>query len=526
MQENDKDLSSTKDLFFNNIAHEFRTPLSLIISPAQQLLHEIDNPVHHQKLKMINRNAIYLKQLIDQLLALAKIDDGQEGLKIHGINGGEFFKELFMPFNALAEIKSISYNYKIVGLDKLLFIDTLKIKIILNNLIANAIKFTPEKGEVDVSTICINQTIRIRISDTGIGIKKSKIPHVFDRFYQEDRHVKHYIGTGIGLALCKELVTQLKGKIYVESEPGEGSIFFVEIPCCCSQEEVHETYPNNCIVDTQARKIHKEVPDIESVSKTYEIDENTENPVILLVEDNDEIRTLLKEACDGYTILEANNGQDGVDLAMKYIPRIVVTDLMMPDMDGFEMIEILRGDFRTNHIPVVVVSALNEVQHRLDALAKGASAYIPKPFNLNEVKLQVDNLLALQNKEQSERAKEFLTFKEDLSNVDLRFIENINEVLNQHISEEHFSVENLSVLIGVSRVQLHRKLKAITGYSSSVYIKRYKMAIASNWLTSTSLTVSEVSYKLGYTSVAHFSRSFKEVFDYSPSKYKVMAETK
>ena len=210
-------------------------------------------------------------------------------------------------------------------------------------------------------------------------------------------------------------------------------------------------------------------------------------------------------------------------MAIKYIPRIVVTDLMMPDVDGFELMELLKSDFRTSHIPIVVTSALSEVQHRIDALDKGASAFMPKPFNLKEVQLQIANLLTLQEINPSEDNKYKLVYKSDLSKKDQEFIERLNATITDKMTKEHFGVEDLSNALNISRVQLHRKVTALCGCSSSNYIKRFKMASAAEWLKQESLTISEVAFKLGYTTLAHFSRNFKEEYSISPKEFRANA---
>ncbi|MCT4623077.1 MAG: hybrid sensor histidine kinase/response regulator, partial [Schleiferiaceae bacterium] len=389
----DKDPAfTTKELFFNNVAHEFRTPLSLILSPADQLLGEIDDPVHQQKLILIKRNALYLKQLIDQLLALAKMEDGHDNITYQEVELNMFFEELLTPFFNLAEMHNLEFATDVKVNNEIYLGDIVKWKIVLNNLISNAIKFTPEGGKVDVKVYLTDDVLKVQVNDTGIGISPQKIPHVFDRYYQEQKHINHYIGTGIGLALCKEIAVQLKGDLYVESEVGEGSTFFWDAPLFRTEEEVTKEFPKVTFVEKTEVQIEPTVSKLQNkeelIVKTYEIDENTEEPVVLIAEDNLELRKVLKESLSTYTIVEASNGQEAIELAIKYIPAIVITDLMMPDVDGFELIELLKGDFRTSHIPIVVTSALSEVQHRIDALDKGASAFIPKPFNLKEVKLQ------------------------------------------------------------------------------------------------------------------------------------------
>ena len=444
--------SSTKELFFNNIAHEFRTPLSLILSPSEQLLSEIDNPLHRQKLILVKRNALYIKQLIDQLLALARLEDGKDKVTFQKVNVLDFLNELLDPFSSLAEMNNLGFEVDCSCNSKEVYGDVVKWKIVLNNLVSNGIKFTPEGGKVGVKIYLNDEILKVQVSDTGIGIDPTKIPHVFDRFYQEQRHIKHYIGTGIGLALCKEVTNSLKGDLYVESEVGEGSTFFWSVPLYDTIDQLQKIHPDAEISDYQdifsGHKLDENVQ-VQANSKTYEIDENTEVPVLLIAEDNLEIRKLLKESFDDYMVIEAGNGQEAIELALRYIPKVVITDLMMPDVDGFELIDFLKGDFRTSHIPVVVTSALTEVQHRINALKKGASAYLPKPFNLKEVRLQIDNLLKLQGEIESQRKDQILEYKSDLSKPDQEFIEKLNRIIEDNLSMEHFGVENLSQEFGV-----------------------------------------------------------------------------
>lgn len=518
-----KDLaSSTKELFFNNVAHEFRTPLSLILGPTDQLLNEIEDPVFHQKLTLIKRNALYLKQLIDQLLTLGKMETGHDQVSFQKVSLNAFFTELLQPFKALAELHNLTFK-ETVTLDNSVFIgDLVKWKIVLNNLISNAIKFTPEGGEVEVKVFVHEGLLKVRVYDTGIGISPQKIPHVFDRYYQEQKHINHYLGTGIGLALCKEVTEQLNGDLSVESEVGEGSIFLWNTPLFTEKSDVEKAFDNVSFVDGEEYLSQASGNGVAHtvISKTYEIDEDTEEPVVLIAEDNIEIRGILKDEFSDFKILEANNGQEAIELAIKYIPRIVITDLMMPDVDGFELMELLKGDFRTSHIPIVVTSALSEVQHRIDALDKGASAFLPKPFNLKEVRLQIANLLALQEVNATEETKHKLVQKQDLSQKDQEFIERLNGFIDENMTTEHFGVEDLSNMLHISRVQLHRKVKALCGISTSHYIRRYKLANAAEWLKKGSLSVTEVAYKLGYTSLAHFSRNFKGEFNITPKEFR------
>jgi len=518
----DKDIaSSTKELFFNNIAHEFRTPLSLILSPTDQLLNSLEDPVHKQKLVLIKRNALYLKQLIDQLLALAKMEDGHDQYTFQKILLQNFFEDLLAPFGDLAEMHNIIYKVRQNFTNELVYGDAVKWGIVLKNLISNAIKFTPEGGKVSISAMVENNILKISVKDTGIGIAAQKVPHVFDRYYQEQKHINHYIGTGIGLALCKEMSDQLNAELYVESVAGKGSTFFWNVPLYKTKEEVLSVFEKAEFVDGNSEEwAQPNINNKDRLIKTYHIDENTETDVVLIAEDNIELRKLLVESLSKFEIIEASNGQEAIELAIKYIPKIVITDLMMPDVDGFELMEMLSSDFRTNHIPVIVTSALSEVQHRLDALDKGASAFISKPFNLKEVELHVTNLVKFSNLESEKRNKNWVEYKQNLSNKEQEFVQNMNEILEDNLNEEHFNVEELCGQLGISRVQLHRKVKAMCGCSAAQYIKKHKLAQAAEWLNKGGETISEIAFKLGYSSLAHFSRSFKKEFSLTPKEFK------
>ncbi len=513
--------SSTKELFFNNIAHEFRTPLSLILGPTEQLLNSLDDPIQQQKLILIRRNALYLKQLIDQLLALSKMDDGHDSYHFHKIKLQDFFSNLLSPFSDLAEMHNIKFKIRQDFNDAVYYGDSIKWSIVINNLVSNAIKFTPEGGKVSVLVKVVNKMLSISVKDTGIGIAAKKIPHVFDRYYQEQKHINHYIGTGIGLALCKEISDQLNAEIYVESVAGHGSTFYWNLPLYESEEEVLENYPTAVFTENPEddKKTLKETNQ-DYLIKAYHIDENTENDVVLIAEDNVELRKLLVESLSKFEIIEASNGQEAIELAIKYIPKIVITDLMMPDVDGFELIELLGSDFRTSHIPIIVTSALSDIQHRINALDKGASAFINKPFNLKEVELHVSNLIKISNLEIEKRGNNWMEYKNNLSKVEQEFVQNMNSVIDDSLDEEHFNVEELSGQLGISRVQLHRKVKVMCGCSAAQYIKKYKLAQAAEWLNRGGQTISEIAFRLGYSSLAHFSRSFKKEFGLSPKDFK------
>lgn len=531
------EVDEIKSRFFANISHEFRTPLTLILGPAEKIINS-ESPNPTKEANIIKTNAHRLLELVNQLLDLSKIDAGKLQLKAIKSNIVSFTKNLALSFESLAEAKDI--NLRITS-DKEyieLYFDKDKMTKIIGNLLSNSFKFTQEGGEINIGIKePINNKIEIKISDTGIGIPANELPKLFDRFYQIDSsHTKEYEGTGIGLALVKELVELHQGFISVKStgdnkdKSGKSRTeFTIQFPIGRNHlkdqdiiDEKNILQETDTLLTYEGASNQKDAAMSDSSSIKIKSDNliTESKPIILIVEDNYDMRQFIRESLiKNYLIEEAGNGEQGFRIAEKIIPDLIITDLMMPKMDGSELTKRLKSDERTSHIPVIVLTAKSGKEDLLEGLETGADEYITKPFNTKELKIRIANLLNLRKHIQEKVSKgDFKGIQSDkkLKLIDQKFLDKVNIVIDNHLSKEEFSIEELSVEIGMSRTQLHRKLKALTGKSASQYLRTLRLNKAKQMIQNGEGNISEIAYLVGFSSPAYFSRCFKEEFGYPP----------
>ena len=547
-----------KSSFFANISHEFRTPLTLILGPAEKIISDTSEDVKKDA-GTIRKNSKRLLELIGQLLDLSRLEAGKLKLEASKGNIVSFVKGVALSFESLAESKDISL---IINSEKdfiEMYFDREKMMKILTNILSNAFKFTPEEGKITVSIKeCQSEldskspTVRkmlkqsdlggqhdkmiefveIKIRDTGIGIAVEEIPKLFDRFYQVDgTHTREYEGTGIGLALTKELVEFHYGSITVESEKCEingWAEFTVSFPLGRNHLKDEE------ILLTDEKLNESRIPmvsiDTENGGKTNEDLQNNNNSeddktIILVVEDNYDMREYIKESLSkNYVIEEAINGEQGVRKAQKIIPDLIVSDMMMPKMDGNELTKIIKNDERTSHIPIIILTAKANYEDKLEGLETGADDYLTKPFDIKELQVRIRNLISIRKTLQIKYSKiENIILeekKEKLSSIDEKFMCRVIEVIEKHISEEEFNIEEFCSEVAMSRTQLHRKLKALTGKSASLYIRSVKLAKAKKMIEEQKGNISEIAYSLGFSSPVYFTRCFKEEFGFPPRDVK------
>lgn len=512
-----KELDTLKTTFFANISHEFRTPLTLILSPLRDLQREFPS---RDIFRTMQQNAERLLALINQLLDLSKLEAGKMTVEIRQADLPQFLRQLLSSFESLAQSKHIVFHYEQSHTSRIACFDGDKVEKIVTNLLSNAFKFTPQSGRISVRAEYDDRHFTLRVQDFGIGIDAQRLPRIFDRFYQtEDGNRRDYEGTGIGLALVKELVEILKGHIDVQSQVGQGTLFTVKIPCDKA------TWYRQLVVEEEQRDVKSWAPETPLAAPAKDLSEriNAELPVLLIVEDNPDLRRYVRGILEGsYQIREARDGQEGLEQALELVPDIVICDLMMPRLDGFGFCRALKTDMRTNHIPVVMLTAKATLEDRLEGLELGADEYLSKPFHTEELQIRVRNLV---QQRQSLRRKYSHSVAESGQRLppavskDEEFLQKANGILARNLSDSRFDVETFADEMSMTSVQLRRKLKALTDQTVTEYIRNYRLEKAAEYLHRKAGTVSEVAYRVGFESLSYFSKVFTEKFGKTPSEW-------
>lgn len=520
-----KDLDKLKNRFFANISHEFRTPLSLIQSPVEELLNDSKkSEKEKKKLKIVSRNASRLLDLVNQLLDISKIDSCNMRLELVNDDLGKFLSQITQSFCSHAETKSISYKVINHVNSFECWFDSDKIEKIAFNLLSNAFKFTPEGGEVKVEASLQNQVKNISgsfltfsVQDTGPGIPEDCKEKIFNRFYQLDTTVKSGAGgTGIGLSLVKDLVKLLHGDITVESKEGKGSLFTVMFPLGREHLMESEYMLMRSEVIPKLKYHEIENPPVRIIGNMVG---NKDIPTILIVEDNSDIRLQLSDnLSDKYIIQEAVDGYAGLKMALGVIPDLVLTDLMMPRLDGMELCKKLKSDERTSHIPVVILTAKGAMEDRIAGLQIGADDYVPKPFNISELKVRIGNLIETRKKLRERFSREVTLEPQEISitPADEKFLKRAIAVIESHIGEENFDVPEFRSEMNMSRSTLFRKLYALTNQSPSEFIRTIRLKRAACLLKQGFGNVSQVALEVGFNNLSYFTRCFKQMYQLSP----------
>ncbi len=518
--------------FFANISHEFRTPLTLILGPVKQIILKTKEEKTRDELKVVNKNANKLLRLVNQLLDLSKLESGNMKLQTKPQNIIPLLKALLQSFCSYAERKKITLEFNFSEDEIIAYIDKDKIEKIITNVFSNALKFTPEGGCVNVKVCKNGNTVEISISDNGVGIPKEQLNKIFDRFYQADNRLsKEYEGTGIGLALTKELMELHKGKILVESEEGKGTTFTISIPLgkghlkpeeiCEAEKEEDKTYMN----DRQPSFVSEETINREEIkvdNSNFDFVINAGKSFLLIVEDNSDVRNYIKNNLNkDYRILEAADGEDGWNKSVEQIPDLIISDVMMPKMDGFKLCEKLKTDERTSHIPVILLTAKASSQDKIEGFDTGADDYIMKPFEHEELKARIKNLIE-QRKRIHEHFKKHGIFELDqpnITSIDKKFLLRAFEIVNKNIAATTFGVEALAELLHISRSVLHRKITSLTGESPGELVRRIRLKKASQLIEQNFGNIAEISLEVGFNNPSQFARSFHKQFGVSPSAY-------
>lgn len=535
-----KELEEAKTRFFTQISHEIRTPLALILQPVEALFKGDAKGKELKFYEMIRRNAQRLHELTDQMLDITRLKSGKLSLKVSRQSMGHFLRLRLANFESMAASKGIQMDFDNQIGDLELYFDRDMMEKVINNLLSNAIKYTPEGGSItaglyreiqkdaspesslskrESNTDPDQNGVVMVVKDSGIGIPQAYHQKIFDHFYrvQED---KGFEGMGIGLSLSRELVELHHGKIRVDSSLGEGASFFAYLPLGRSHFS-----DDQIEVETSGKPVPVpagENKDWKLAEPSTEGNPKMDKPVILFIEDNPDMQEYVKhELEEQYVLTSAGNGENGLQEAFRLIPDIIITDIMMPGMDGMEVCRRLKEDHRTRHIPVIMLTARATEKDKLSGLSTGADDYMTKPFDIRELKYKIRNQLQQLEFLRERYVKAFLLNdpSAEIASRDEVFISGLLEVVNKNLEDPAFSVVELSHKMGVSRTQLFRKLKALTGQQPSEFIRSVRMKKAAELLKKRSATVSEIAYDLGFNSLSYFSRCFREMYHITPSEY-------
>ncbi|MGH1366820.1 MAG: hybrid sensor histidine kinase/response regulator transcription factor [Calditrichia bacterium] len=535
-----KELDELKSQFFANISHEFRTPLTLIIGMIDNLKKRANETSDQKELGLIELNADRLLNLINQLLDLSKLEAGE--LKIAATEGdiARFIRRIFASFASLAPQRQITLTLNDILFEEAKDVDVIKawfdkdkLEKVFYNLLSNAFKFTPTGGRIDLSYKLNpdNDEVVFRVLNTGPGIPPEKLPHIFERFYQvEGNSKREFEGTGIGLALVKELVGLHHGTVTAHSKQNVETSFEVVLPIGKSvftEEElgqIQEIVTSEHAIQSPA---HLDAGAINNSDARASDSESTnsepDDTLVLIVEDHHDLRRFICESLQShYSVIEAENGRIGVEKAIARIPDLIISDVMMPEMDGYELCAELKTNEKTNHIPIILLTAKAAQADKMAGLETGADDYLLKPFNPDELQVRVRNLIKIRRSMRDKFSGEMLLRPTDItvSSVHQIFLEKLTGIIEAHMDNEEFSVEGLANEIGMSRGQLHRKLKALTNQSTSEFIRTFRLQRAAELIKQHAGNIAEIAYQVGFSSQAYFTRCFQEQFNCSPTEYR------
>lgn len=546
-----KEMDRIKSRFFANISHEFRTPLTLIMSPLEQMLEGRGDKKNKKDLQMMMRSSQRLLGLINQLLDLSRFDSGKMKLQASCQNIVPFIKGILASFEMAAPRKGLNLEFLPGEPDIPVYFDAPKMEQALQNLLINSVKFTPGGGTI---TVAVNIETRdrpgdgsgsagvakISVKDTGIGISQDQMLHIFERFFQvESPHEKGLKGTGIGLAITKETVNLHHGTISVHSQEGKGTTFVIQLPLGCdhlSEDEIaaapappHVTrdekdeYIDDGNLFPEGGPLPDTPKDENSGSKTGGKDEEEEETVVLVVEDNEEMRGFICRSLEPYYSVEsACDGKEGIDKAKEIIPDLIVSDVMMPEINGYELCRRLKQDLDTSHVPIILLTAKASAESKLQGLGTGADDYVTKPFNTTMLLSRIKNLIDLRKQLQLtiQRQKMQMPARISVSSMDEKFLVNFQEIIEKNLADEDFNIDTLCEKIGMPRATLFKKIKALTGETPNQFIQTYRLERAVQLLREGYGNITDVALAAGFGSSAYFSKCFKDKYGVSPSSYR------
>ena len=512
----EEEANKAKLQFFTNISHELRTPLTLIADPVNYIIHDDNlNSQQRSMLQIVQRNVLVLTQLVSEILDFRKVQNGKMELRLSDFNLAESMKQWIKLFSVSAQKKHIA-----ISMDApdtiMLRADQDKIERICYNLLSNALKYTSEGGEISLTAKEENGRVMISVADNGCGISSDELPYIFDRFYQAKNAGR---GTGIGLAIVKAFTELHHGEVSATSIEGKGSTFTIHIPVRQKGEVTNQpTEKIEPLVEpSSAEEVPNQARHIDELIQPYQ----TDKPEVLIIDDNIDIRTYLRSVLsEKYNVSEAADGKVGLELARKIVPDIVLSDIMMPVMDGLAFCQQLKTDKAISHIPVILLTARSLDEQRAEGYEHGADAYLSKPFSLRLLLSRIDNLIESRKKLNQTWSKG--VEDDEIGNIsneiDKSFLKQLRKIIQENLANSDLSVEQIGDEIGLSRVQLYRKVKALTGYSPVEIVRKARLTRARHLLQTTERTVSEVAYAVGFSTPSYFSKCYKDEFGENPKK--------
>ncbi len=523
-----QEVEKMKSSFFANMTHEFRTPLTLILGPIESLKEKITSKEANKQLEVMEKNASRLLDLINQLLDLSKLESGKMKLQTEALDIASLLNRITGLFESAAEIKQIRISFENRLENSLCQLDSDKIEKVFVNLISNALKFTPKGGSIYIvleraptAMTEVKQSIQIRIKDSGKGIPATDLEHIFDQYFQSDQDTTYeYTGTGIGLSLSKELVELHGGSITVSSEAGQGTEFTLSFP---------DNISSVASLPDEGKTLKQRL------SKTIRTDEaqdapvlpvatssiSLKGPLVLLIEDNREVRDYIEEVLStDYKIETAKDGLQGYEKALHLTPDLIISDVMMPKMNGLELCEKLKADEKTSHIPILLLTARAAVEDRIKGLEHKADAYLAKPFVPKELQVRIANLIENRRKLSEKYSREIVLKPGDVSaeSVDDLFLEKLKTLLEKNLANEMLGVDDLAGELHMSRSQLHRKMKALTNLPPNEFVRNYRLMRGMELIKSNAGSTAEIAFDVGFNSPSYFTRCFREYFGFPPSE--------
>ena len=525
-------VSEMKIKFFTNISHELRTPLTLIKGPIQELReHETLSPKGVQYVELMEKNTNQMLQLVNQILDFRKIQNGKMRLHVSLIDFNELVVSFQKEFRVLSEENEVSFTFQLPDAAIMIWADKEKLSIVIRNIISNAFKFTPSGGSIHVVAGLTEdgEHCFLRVEDNGIGIPQNKLTEVFERFSQgENAKNSYYQGTGIGLALSKEIVNLHHGVIRAESPEGKGTVFIVEL--LLGKEHYRISEVDFYVSDTETAPAgdvsSTDIMAEEDSEEQTEIDASLPN--LLLVEDNKDLCQLIKlQLEDKFNIHIANNGVEGLKKVHLYHPDIVVTDQMMPEMDGLEMLQSIRKDFQISHIPVIILTAKNDEGAKTKAITLGANAYITKPFSKEYLLARIDQLLSerllfrerIRLQMENQKTTEEDSYEQYLVKKDVQFLEKIHQVIEENMDDSDFNIDTIASGIGLSRSAFFKKLKSLTGLAPVDLVKEIRLNKSVELIKNTDLSISEIAFAVGFKDSGYYSKCFRKKYNQTPREY-------
>jgi len=512
----EEEANKAKLQFFTNISHELRTPLTLIADPVNYIIHDDNlNSQQRSMLQIVQRNVLVLTQLVSEILDFRKVQNGKMELRLSDFNLAESMKQWIKLFCVSAQKKHIA-----ISMDApdtiMLRADQDKIERICYNLLSNALKYTSEGGEISLMAKEEGGRVMISVADNGCGISSDELPYIFDRFYQAKNAGR---GTGIGLAIVKAFTELHHGEVSATSIEGKGSTFTIHIPVRQKGEVTNQPTEKieQLVEPSSAQEVPNQARHIDELIQPYQ----TDKPEVLIIDDNIDIRTYLRSVLsEKYNVSEAADGKAGLELARKIVPDIVLSDIMMPVMDGLAFCQQLKTDKAISHIPVILLTARSLDEQRAEGYEHGADAYLSKPFSLRLLLSRIDNLIESRKKLNQTWSKG--VEDDEIGNIsneiDKSFLKQLRKIIQENLANSDLSVEQIGDEIGLSRVQLYRKVKALTGYSPVEIVRKARLTRARHLLQTTERTVSEVAYAVGFSTPSYFSKCYKYEFGENPKK--------